>query len=45
MKWVLEVYNIIDDANSMFDYINRFTSDDVELEHVKRLERTNRHRP
>ncbi len=38
-------YNIIDDANSMFDYINRFTSDDVELEHVKRLERTNRHRP
>lgn len=37
-------YDIIDDANAMFDYINRFTSDDVELEHVKRLERTNEHR-
>lgn len=37
-------YNIIDDANAMFDYINRFTSDVVELEHIKRLERTNGHR-
>lgn len=37
-------YDIIDDANAMFDYINRFTSDEVELEHVKRLERTNGHR-
>lgn len=30
-------YDIVDDANAMFDYIARFTSDDVELEHVKRL--------
>lgn len=30
-------YDIIDDANAMFDYINKFTSEDVELEHVKRL--------
>lgn len=29
--------DIIDDANAMFDYINKFTSEDVELEHVKRL--------
>lgn len=32
-------YDIIDDANSMFDYINKITSDFVELEHVKRLKR------
>ena len=30
-------YDIIDDANAMFDYINKFTSKDVELEHAKRL--------
>ena len=29
--------DIIDDANSMFDYINRFTNDNIELEHVKKL--------
>ncbi len=32
-------HDIIDDANAMFDYINRFTNENVELEHVKRLER------
>lgn len=32
-------YDIIDDANAMFDYINKFTSESVELEHVKRLKR------
>lgn len=32
-------YDIIDDANSMFDYINKFTSEKVELEHVKKLRR------
>lgn len=30
-------YDIIDDANRMFNYINRFTSDALELEHIKRL--------
>lgn len=30
-------YDIIDDANAMFDYINKYTSEDVELEHVKKL--------
>lgn len=29
--------DIIDDANSMFDYINKFTNEKIELEHVKRL--------
>ena len=33
--------DIIADANAMFDYINRFTSEDIELEHIKKLERTN----
>ena len=32
-------YDIIEDANSMFEYINNFTSDNIELEHVKRLKR------
>jgi len=36
--------DIIEDANAMFDYINRFTSKDVLLEHVKRLERKNEYR-
>lgn len=36
--------DIIDDANAMFDYINKFTSDEIELEHIKRLERKNGHR-
>lgn len=31
--------DIIDDANSMFDYINKFTNEKVELEHIKRLKR------
>lgn len=30
-------YDIINDANAMFDYINKFISEDVKLEHVKRL--------
>ncbi len=29
--------DIIDDANAIFDYINRFTKEDIELAHVKRL--------
>lgn len=29
--------DIIDDANRMFDYINKFVSEDVKLEHIKRL--------
>ena len=28
--------DIIDDANAMFDYINKFTNEEVELEHIKR---------
>ena len=32
-------YDIIDDANSMFDYINKFTEEKVELEHIKRLQK------
>lgn len=32
-------HDIIDDANAMFDYIDKFTNENVELEHVKRLER------
>ena len=32
-------YDIIDDANSMFDYINKFTSEKVKLEHIKKLRR------
>ena len=36
-------YNIVDDANAMVDYINKFTSEDIKLEHLKR-ERTIRHR-
>lgn len=31
--------NIIDDANNMFDYINKFTSEDIKFEQVKRLMR------
>jgi len=31
--------DIIDDANAMFDYINKFTSESVKLEHIKRLQR------
>lgn len=30
-------HDIIDDANAMFEYINKFTSDDVQLEHINRL--------
>lgn len=30
-------YDIVDDANAMFDYISRFTNETVELEHIKRL--------
>ena len=30
-------HDIIDDANGMFDYINKFTNEKVELEHIKRL--------
>lgn len=33
-------YDIVDDANAMFNYINQFTSDDIKLEHVKKLEKT-----
>lgn len=33
----VEGYDIINDANSMFDYINKFTNEKVELEHIKRL--------
>ena len=36
-------YDIVDDANAMVDYINKFTSEDVQLEHIKRLERTKEH--
>ena len=32
-------YDIIEDANSMFAYINNFTSDNIEFEHVKRLKK------
>lgn len=32
-------YDIIDDANSMFDYINKFTGEKVELEHIKKLQK------
>ena len=28
--------NIVDDANAMVDYINKFTSEDIKLEHLKR---------
>ena len=31
--------NIIDDANAMFDYINRFNLKDVELDHIEREKR------
>lgn len=31
--------DIIDDANAMFDYINKFTSEDIELQHVKKFTR------
>ena len=31
--------NIIDDANAMVDYINKFTSEDVKLEHLERERR------
>lgn len=30
-------YDIIDDANAMFDYIDKFTNEDIKLEHIKRL--------
>lgn len=30
-------YDIIDDANAMFEYINKFTNEEVKLEHIKRL--------
>ena len=29
-------YDIVDDANAMVDYINKFTSEDIKLEHLKR---------
>ena len=29
--------DIIDDANAMFKYINNFTSDDLELEHIQKV--------
>ena len=32
-------YDIIDDANAMFDYINKFTNESIKLEHVKNLKR------
>lgn len=32
-------YDIIDDANAMFSYINKYTGDEVELEHIKKLKR------
>ena len=32
----IEGHNIIDDANAMFDYINRFNLKDVELSHIER---------
>lgn len=32
-------YDIIDDANAMFDYINKFTNESIKLEHVKSLKR------
>ena len=31
--------NIIDDANAMVDYINKFTSEDIKLEHLERERR------
>lgn len=31
--------DIVDDANAMFDYIDKFTSDEIELAHVKKLQR------
>lgn len=30
-------YDIIDDANAMFDYISKFTNESIELEHIIRL--------
>ena len=32
--------DIIDDANAMFDYINSFSNEDIELESIKRLDKT-----
>lgn len=32
-------YDIIDDANSMFDYINKFTNESIDLQHVRKLEK------
>lgn len=31
--------NIVDDANAMVDYINKFTSEDIKLEHLERERR------
>lgn len=33
-------HDIVEDANAMFDYINNFTSEDIELKHIKRLNLT-----
>ncbi len=32
-------YDIVDDANAMFGYIDKFTSEEVELAHIKKLQR------
>ena len=36
----IEGYDIVDDANAMFNYINGFFDKDFELEKIKKLERT-----
>ena len=33
----IEGYDIVDDANAMFRYINKYTYEDIELEEIKRL--------
>ncbi len=35
----IEGHDIIDDANAMFDYISKFSSDEIELQHIKKLEK------
>lgn len=35
--------DLIEDANAMFDYINNITSDELELQHIQRLQKTNRY--
>jgi hypothetical protein len=34
--------DIIDDANAMFDYINKFNQKDIELSHIQREEERGR---